>query len=159
MMNDGSGTQPMKEITIKIFQNGVFHLTGILHDNYDKSCIDILLTTIWGECHDCITEPPDAWEIVQRRVVLMNYTTELLPKTTVAREALYNAIRGNEGVLTSYNPDVYPGVKIQFMPSKWTAKVFRTGKIILTGITTHEDCLTFVGELNELLGKALPKLL
>jgi TATA-box binding protein (TBP) (component of TFIID and TFIIIB) len=155
MMNDGSGTQPMKEITIKIFQNGVFHLTGILHDNYDKSCIDILLNTIWDDCHDCITEPPDAWKI--ERVVLMNYTTELLPKTTVAREALYNAIRGNEGVLTSYNPDVYPGVKIQFMPSKWTAKVFRTGKIILTGITTHEDCLTFVGELNELLGKALPK--
>lgn len=87
----------------------------------------------------------------------MNYTTELNPKTTVAREALYNAIRGNEGIVTSYNPDVYPGVKIQFMPSKWTAKIFRTGKIILTGITTHPDCLQFVRELNVLLAKSLPK--
>lgn len=157
MMNNGNGTVPMKEITIKIFQNGVFHMTGVLDDSYDKSCIAILLKTIWDECHDCITDPPEKWEVLQRRVVLMNYTTELNPKTTVAREALYNAIRGHEGIVTSYNPDVYPGVKIQFMPSKWTAKIFRTGKIILTGITTHPDCLQFVQELNLLLANSLPK--
>jgi TATA-box binding protein (TBP) (component of TFIID and TFIIIB) len=158
MMNDGEGTVPMKEITIKIFQNGVFHLTGILHDNYDKSCIHILLNTIWNECHDCITDPPEMWQVVKRRVVLMNYTTELNPKTTVAREALYNSIRGIDGIVTSYNPDVYPGVKIQFMPSKWTAKVFRTGKIILTGITTHSDCIKFVGELKVILANSLLKI-
>jgi len=157
MMNDGGGTVPLKEITIKIFQNGVFHLTGILHDNYDKSCIAILLKTIWENCNDCIINPPEMWQVVQRRVVLMNYTTELNPKTTVAREALYNAIKGREGIVTSYNPDVYPGVKIQFMPSKWTAKIFRTGKIILTGITTHPDCIQFVKELNLLLANSLPK--
>jgi len=157
MMNDGDGTLPMKEITIKIFQNGVFHLTGVLHDNYDKSCINILLNEIWN-CSDAIVERPESWEVVQRRVVLMNYTTELTPKHTVAREALYNAIKGLDGIVASYNPDVYPGVKIQFMPSKWTAKVFRTGKIILTGITTHADCLTFVNELNTLLTSSLPKI-
>jgi TATA-box binding protein (TBP) (component of TFIID and TFIIIB) len=157
MLNNGDGTLPMKEITIKIFQNGVFHLTGILHDDYDKACIRILLTTIWEQCRDCLVEPPEMWEVIQRRVVLMNYTTELNPKTTVAREALYNSIRGKDGILTSYNPDVYPGVKIQFMPSKWTAKVFRTGKIILTGITTHADCIQFVVELSTLLTNSLPK--
>jgi TATA-box binding protein (TBP) (component of TFIID and TFIIIB) len=97
------------------------------------------------------------WEVSQRRVVLMNYTSELMPKTTVAREALYNSVRHQEGVVSSYNPDVYPGVKIQFMPSKWTAKIFRTGKIILTGITTHVDCLQFVIELKVLLENSLPK--
>jgi hypothetical protein len=156
MMNDGDGTLPMKEITIKIFQNGVFHMTGVLHPDYDKCCMDILLRTIW-QCQDCIVEAPAMWEITRRRVVLMNYTTELNPKTTVAREVLYNSVRTKEGILASYDPDVYPGVKIQFMPSKWTAKVFRTGKIILTGITTHEDCLDFVKELNNLLTISLPK--
>jgi Transcription factor TFIID (or TATA-binding protein, TBP) len=158
MMNNGNGTVPLKEITIKIFQNGVFHLTGILDESYDKSCIAILLKTIWDDCHDCIVDAPQNWEILKRRVVLMNYTTELNPKTTVAREPLYNAIRGKEGVVACYNPDVYPGVKIQFMPSKWTAKIFRTGKIILTGITTHEDCIQFVKELNLLLANSLPKI-
>jgi len=157
LMNDGDGTLPPKEITVKIFQNGVFHLTGVLHDDYDKSCINILLTTIWNSCNADIVEPPEKWEILKRRVVLMNYTTELSPKTTVAREMLYNSIRGMDGIVSSYNPDVYPGVKIQFMPSKWTAKVFRTGKIILTGITTHADCLEFVEELSNLLTNSLPK--
>lgn len=157
MMNDGDGTQKMKEITIKIFQNGVFHLTGILHDNYDKSCIRILLSTIWSECKECVIDPPEAWEILDRRVVLMNYTTELSPKTTIAREVLYNSIKNIENIVASYDPDVYPGVKIQFVPSKWTAKVFRTGKIILTGITTHEDCIQFTKDLSFLLTKSLPK--
>jgi hypothetical protein len=115
------------------------------------------LTTIWNSCNADIVEPPEKWEILKRRVVLMNYTTELSPKTTVAREMLYNSIRGMDGIVSSYNPDVYPGVKIQFMPSKWTAKVFRTGKIILTGITTHADCLEFVEELSNLLTNSLPK--
>lgn len=156
MMNDGGGTLPMKEITIKIFQNGVFHLTGVLHDDYDKSCINLLLNEIWNHS-EAIVDRPEKWEVLRRRVVLMNYTTELYPKNTVARESLYNAVRGKEGIVASYNPDVYPGVKIQFMPSKWTAKIFRTGKIILTGITTHEDCLAFVRELNTLLTTSLPK--
>ena len=88
----------------------------------------------------------------------MNYTTELLAKTTIPRETLYRTIRDmkDEGIVASYDPDVYPGVKIQFMPSKWTAKVFRTGKIILTGITTHEDCLSLKSKLEDLIGEALP---
>lgn len=156
MMNNGNGTVPMKEITIKIFQNGVFHLTGVLHESYDISCVNLLMDEIW-KCKGAIVDPPEKWEVLKRRVVLMNYTTELNPKNTVAREALYNSIKNIDGIVASYNPDVYPGVKIQFMPSKWTAKVFRTGKIILTGITTHEDCISFVKELDCLLTSSLHK--
>ena len=32
-MSEGDGTLPRKEITIKLFQNGVFHMTGILHES------------------------------------------------------------------------------------------------------------------------------
>lgn len=159
MVNDANGTLPAKEITVKIFQNGVFHMTGILHPDYDKYSLDILLKSIWNECRDCLIDPPEKYEIIRRRVVLMNYTSELNPRATVAREPLYNAIKvtGNPNIIASYDPDVYPGVKIKFMDSKWTAKVFRTGKIILTGITTHEDCLTFVNDLNLLFKKTLLK--
>jgi len=55
----------------------------------------------------------------------------------------------------SYNPDVYPGVKIQF-ENNWTAKIFRTGKIILTGITTKQDCSIFAEQLEQILKKYLP---
>ena len=158
MMNDGDGTLLSKEITIKVFQNGVFHLTGVLDDQYDKSCMRILLDTLWNTCKEAILDAPEMYEIMNRRVVLMNYTTKLSEIVSVPREALYNAVRNAkiDNVSSHYDPDVYPGVKIHIGPQKWVAKVFRTGKIILTGITTKEQCTEFVGQLTTLLQRTMP---
>lgn len=155
VLNNGDGSLPMKEITIKLFQNGVFHMTGILDELYDKYALEYLL----NEIMKCGATNVDKWEITRRRVVLMNYTSELTARTTIAREPLYNSIKSMnpEEIVASYDPDVYPGVKIQFLPSKWTAKVFRTGKLILTGVTTKEDCQTFREQLEHLFEKTLPK--
>ena len=159
MMNDGDGTLPMKEITVKIFQNGVFHMTGVLHEQYHVCVCRILLAEIW-KCQEAIKEPPPMYEVTNCRVVLMNYTTKLSSNETVARELLYNTIRSSkiENVTSHYDPDVYPGVKIHIGPSKWTAKVFRTGKIILTGIIHHDECLKFMTELSSLFDRVLPRL-
>jgi TATA-box binding protein (TBP) (component of TFIID and TFIIIB) len=158
MTNDGDGTQKAKEITVKIFQNGVFHLTGVLDDAYDKSCMRILLDILWTSCKDTIISEIEEPVIIQRRVVLMNYTTKLKQITSVPREALYNSIRSAklENITSHYDPDVYPGVKIHIGPDKWIAKVFRTGKIILTGITTKEQCSEFVSQLTSLLDRTMP---
>lgn len=158
LMNDGNGNLPMKEITVKIFQNGVFHLTGVLDEQYDQSTMSILMKVLWESCKDAILDVPESPEILTRRVVLMNYTTKLKDITSVQREALYNAIRASklDNVTSQYDPDVYPGVKIHIGPHKWIAKVFRTGKIILTGITTKEQCLEFTMQLTSLLQRTLP---
>jgi TATA-box binding protein (TBP) (component of TFIID and TFIIIB) len=158
LMNDGGGDLRMKEITVKIFQNGVFHLTGVLDDKYDESVMNILLKVIWDHCKDAIIGSPEAYEILTRRVVLMNYTTKLQNIASVQRESLYNSIRSSklENITSHYDPDVYPGVKIHIGPHKWIAKVFRTGKIILTGITTKEQCLEFTTQLTSLLHRTLP---
>ena len=155
MLNDGDGSLPEKEITVKIFQNGVFHMTGILDDKYDSSVMNSLLTILWNECADGIVECPEMYEITNRRVVLMNYTTKL-HVDNVPRQALYNAIRRMdvENVKAEYDPDVYPGVKVRIGPNKWIAKIFRTGKVILTGITTKEQCVDFVEQLTTLLASA-----
>jgi len=159
MMNDANGTLPKKEITVKIFQNGVLHMTGVLHSMYDKCVSKRLLEILWENCRSAIRDPPEAPEITNRRVVLMNYTTALSSKETVPREVLHTNIRklGMENVTSHYDPDVYPGVKIAIGPRKWTAKVFRTGKIILTGITEQEECSEFTEQLLGLFEKALPK--
>ena len=155
-LNDGDGNLPLKEITTKIFQNGVFHMTGVLDPRYDSSTLNYLLSKIWT-IPEAILDRPDTWHVLQRRVVLMNYVTELSPKSTVARETLTNNIKALRipDLIASYDPDVYPGVKIQFVERKWTAKIFRTGKMILTGVVSPEDCLTFTKELQTLLGKTL----
>jgi len=157
MMNDGDGSLPLKEITVKIFQNGVFHMTGILHELYHTSTVRILLDVLWSHCQDSLKDRPTMYEITQCRVVLMNYTTKLSSNETVAREILYNTIRNSnlENITAYYDPDVYPGVKIHIGPAKWTAKVFRTGKIILTGITEHSECLEFMKQLLSLFEKVL----
>jgi hypothetical protein len=157
IMNNGNGTLPEKEITIKIFQNGVFHLTGILDPAYDTCSMNILLTALWS-CPQVILDAPDKYEIIKRRVVLMNYTTKLTSNQTVPRELMFNNIRnlGREDITSAYDPDVYPGVKIRIGPKNWTAKVFRTGKIILTGITDNEEVKEFLTQLSHLFAEVLP---
>lgn len=158
VLNNGDGALPEKEITIKIFQNGIFHLTGVLHDLYDQCSMRILLDIICNKCKHCLVDPSEEVLIINRRVVLMNYTTSLKSGDTVAREILHNKINSGEyeGVVSHYDPDVYPGVKIRMGSNKWTAKIFRTGKIILTGITSAEETAMFVEELERLLEKVLP---
>jgi len=160
MMNNGFGHLPTKEITVKIFQNGVFHMTGVLDDRYDQDCIARLLAILWSDCQDAMKDTPAMYEIVKRRVVLMNYTTKLSSNETIARESLYVSIRNAhyKNITCHYDPDVYPGVKIHIGPQKWTAKIFRTGKIILTGITTPVDCQIFIQQLLSLFEMVLPSM-
>lgn len=149
LLNNGNGKFPLKEITVKIFQNGVFHLTGVLDDSYDSSCMNILCNEFWNSCSSAIINKPETYEILKRRVVLMNYTTQLNPLITIPREIFYNTLK-REGINVTYNPDVYPGIKIQF-ENKMTVKIFRTGKIILTGITTKEQCKELMNHLSLIL--------
>ena len=159
VLSRGDGTLPEKEVTIKIFQNGVFHMTGVVHQFYHTFPIRHILSEIWKHAKDAIKEAPPEWEIQQCRVVLANYTTKLSSNETVAREALFNKIRLEkyDDVKCHYDPDVYPGVKIHVGTGKWTAKVFRTGKIILTGITEQGECLEFMRQLLSLFEKVLPQ--
>lgn len=159
MLNDGGGQLKKKEITVKIFQNGVFHLTGVLNQLYDQETMKQLLDIIHTTCKDSYKEDFETTQILNRRVVLMNYTTKLNSKDTIAREALHNTIRSSklENIMSYYDPDVYPAVKIHIGNNKWTAKVFRTGKIILTGIICEEDCHEFMKQLLALFGRVLPQ--
>ena len=159
VLDDGGGVLRPKEITVKIFQNGVFHLTGVLDERYDKHTMQILLELIKDTCQDSFKESVENIEILDRRVVLMNYTTKLTSKQTIPRETLHNTIRTSkfEGIKSFYDPGVYPGVKIKIGNDKWTAKVFRTGKINLTGITTHEDCQQLILQLLDLFEKVIPQ--
>jgi TATA-box binding protein (TBP) (component of TFIID and TFIIIB) len=59
--------------------------------------------------------------------------------------------------MSHYDPDVYPGVKICIGKNNWTAKIFRTGKIILTGVVSHGECLELMKQLLSLFEKVLPQ--
>lgn len=157
IMNDGDHQLPMKEVTVKIFQNGVFHLTGILDERYDRDTMKILLDIL--KTHYVHTN--DELNILERNVALMNYTTKLSSDSTIPREALHNSIRNlkNSNVTSYYDPDVYPAVKIFIENDNnvWKANVFRTGRIILTGIKSHEQCVQLTAQLLALFEQVMPQ--
>ena len=148
MLSDGDGSLIRKEITVKIFQNGVFHITGVLDEKYDRDVTTRIRNHIVTSCPDSILE--GEWNMDNRRVVLMNYKTKLLNVSNLSRDSLYSSLR-QRGVQTVYEPAVYPAVKIYFPETKWIAKVFRTGQVILTGMTTHEECGTLIDQLRPLV--------
>lgn len=148
LLSNGDGTLPEKEITVKIFQNGVFHITGVLDEKYDQDVTQRLRDSIVTNCPTAVLE--GTWNLENRRVVLMNYKTRLIGVTNLSRETLYANVR-KRGLKTNYEPDVYPAVKIYFPDTKWIAKVFRTGNIILTGMTSSEECAVLTDKLREVL--------
>jgi TATA-box binding protein (TBP) (component of TFIID and TFIIIB) len=89
----------------------------------------------------------------------MNYTTKLSSNNTVAREVLHTNIKNLrlEDISSHYDPDVYPGVKICIGNDNWTAKVFRTGKIILTGVVSYDECSQLILRLLSLFETVLPQ--
>lgn len=148
LLSSGNGTLPEKEITVKIFQNGVFHVTGVLDERYDRDVVTRIREAIETTCPEAVLE--GTWTPDTRRVVLMNYKTSLRGITNLSRERLHLALR-RQGYKTNYEPAVYPAVKIYFPETKWIAKVFRTGQVILTGMTTAEECEALVRQLEPAL--------
>jgi hypothetical protein len=126
----------------------VFHITGVLDERYDRDVTALLQSHIETHCHDAVLE--GVWTPETRRVVLMNYKTKLVGIDNLSRETLHANVR-RKGFKTNYEPAVYPAVKIYFPDTKWIAKVFRTGNVILTGMTTAEECVRLVEQLREVL--------
>ena len=148
VLSDGGGSLRLKEITVKIFQNGVFHITGVLDEKYDRHVTDLLRQHILATCPGAAEEKE--WDTSTRRVVLMNYKTRLTDKTNLSRETLHAHIR-QLGMKSNYEPAVYPAVKIYFADTRWIAKVFRTGNIILTGMTSASECELLMTQLRLVL--------
>lgn len=149
LLNDGFGNHPSKEVTIKIFHNGVFHLTGVRHEDYARSSMLELRAILNALPDTCFAERPSPTESPVERIVLMNFTTAFLETTKLSRLQIQSFFV-SKGVHVVFEPDVDPAVKIQF-PEKWVARIFRTGKINLTAITNRQDCATFVDRLESYL--------
>jgi TATA-box binding protein (TBP) (component of TFIID and TFIIIB) len=150
LLSSGDGLRIQKEITVKIFQNGVFHITGVLDESYDRDVVKRLHEHITATCPTAVME--GEWNLTNRRVVLMNYKTKLTGVTNLSREQLHASVR-RQGFKTNYEPDVYPAVKIYFPDTKWIATVFRTGQVILTGMTTATECEELTRRLETVIAR------
>lgn len=149
VLSDGTDhSLPKKEITVKIFQNGVFHNTGTLDEKYDRDVMDYLQHHIQESCSQAVVSGD--WTLKSRLVALRNYKTRFEGVTALSCNKLYEEIC-RRGIKSNYDPDVHPGVTILVEDRHWSAKIFRTGNTLLFGSKTHEECLEFVQWLTDTL--------
>jgi hypothetical protein len=83
-------------------------------------------------------------------VVLMNYKTKLVGVTNLSRETLYASVRQKGSRPTMSQLSTQPS-RSTSRDTKWIAKVFRTGNIILTGMTTASECQQLMDSLREVI--------
>jgi hypothetical protein len=117
-----------------------------------------LLSIIWNDCKLAIKDVPDSNEILNRRVVLMNYTSRISGQgNSCARTTSHCDSPSWRDNTIHYDPDVYPGVKIQISGRSGLLRFSELGKLILTGITSHEEMEEFKSLLLSLFEKVLPR--
>ncbi len=126
-------------------------MTGVLDPLYETSTLAKLESIFKELPPECLKE--GGWEHITRRVVLMNYTTQFPKESKISRLAIQKFFQ-EKGVRADFEPDVSPCVKVVF-PERWTACIFRTGKVNLTALTSKEDCDKLVEKLELYMGEHL----
>lgn len=152
---------PTRKINMKLFRNGRVQMTGLRHPAHGPGVVGHLVALLrdlrgLARRHELA--------VSGYQVCLINSDFDL--RMRVDRDKLYRVTRAHYDVAVSYEPCIYPGVKLKFMwgeqnsPQgvcacsaasvckgkgtgcsgdtcrKVTIVVFHTGKVIITGATT-----------------------
>lgn len=161
-------------VNVKVFKNGKIQMTGLKFVEQGKEIIDCIIDNLKKVYQNGFTN------VVASINSLMNvdYTIQLINSDfkvgmEIKRDRLNKLIQTNYSVLSSFEPCIYPGVKIQFFWNKKkagnhdgicdcegfcdgrgtsdckkiTIAVFRSGCIIITGAQTIQqinDAYTFI---------------
>lgn len=131
------------QTNMKIFRNGNVQMTGLKMIEQGTQAIGYVIERIRTISH---CDPKVAESI--EKMAIANYTIQLINCDfrvgfEIKRDRLYKTIQTlYPNVFCSYEPCIYPGVKIQYDwdPSKKiTIAVFQSGCVIITGAQTHEQ--------------------
>lgn len=88
------------DLNIKVFRNGNLQMTGARTAEHGKEAADVALGSMGGRVHDV-------------RVRLMNCNFRVSKR--INREAMHIVARDVYGMQSSFNPSIYPAVKIYYM--------------------------------------------
>jgi len=157
-------------INIKVFKNGNIQMTGIKKTNDGRMMIDILVSEIKRlslERGNFIVQDIDMLKTLNYKIALIN--SDFKVSFEVKRDKLHNVLKRLYNIRCSFEPCIYPGVKIQFFWNflnvkkdgicrcskacihgkgegsgdndckKITIAVFQSGCVIITGAQTTEQ--------------------
>jgi TATA-box binding protein (TBP) (component of TFIID and TFIIIB) len=149
-------------VNMKIFKNGNIQMTGIKHINDGIICVNFIIDFIKNNSteENLIVTNLDNINLNNYKVQLINSDFKI--NLEIKREILYKLLIFEYDIICSYEPCIYPGVKIQYfwndnkngqcsceehcstkkkkaICKKITIAVFQSGCIIITGANTIEQ--------------------
>ena len=157
-------------INIKVFKNGNIQMTGVKDTSDGKSMIDILINAIKcieSNCGCCIVNNVEDLQNMKYKIALIN--SDFKVDFEVKRDKLHNVLKKEYNIRCSFEPCIYPGVKIQYFWNsanqgndgvckcskacilgkgdgsgdrdckKITIAVFQSGCVIITGAQTTQQ--------------------
>lgn len=143
-------------VNLKLFDNGQIQMTGVNNEDVGKKCIDKTISLLNSNK-----------SVIDKEIVLSNYKIALINSDydcgfSIQRDVLYDLLLNDIKLSVTYEPENYPGVKIQYFWNntktgicnckvkcvgkgnndmnckKVTISVFQSGKIIITGAKSLE---------------------
>lgn len=159
-----------KNLNIKVFNNGNIQITGIKYIAQGRQMIDIIidiLRTLHSQGHATIVEDVSKLQNVDYSIRLINSDFKI--GFPVKRELLYKVFTSKYENYCSFEPCIYPGVKIRYYYNeqnhrkdglcychdtcevgkgsgkgnkqckKITVAVFQSGCVIITGAQSHDQ--------------------
>lgn len=156
-------------VNMKIFKNGNVQMTGLKYIDQGKYAIEYVINELRRVAQNC--DNSVVFDI--ERMHLSNYRIRLINSDfrvgfDIKRDKLYKLIQGDHSIYSSFEPCIYPGVKIQYNYNteyerstgvcdcesecngkgsgsgdgnckKITIAVFQSGCIIITGAQSHDQ--------------------
>ena len=161
-------------VNMKIFKNGKIQMTGLKNINYGKQAINILIDYIKKlyKNNNKIIEDYDKINLTNYKICLIN--SDFKFNTKIKRDNLFKYIINNTELVCSYEPCIYPGVKIQYFYNninngickceeycenknknskctKITIAIFESGCTIITGAKNLDQINTTYEYISNLL--------
>jgi len=133
--------------SIKIFRNGRLQMTGIT-SMYEGIDVALRVANVLENTEGTL----DMSEEIKLKIHNINIgmiNTNFSLKMGINLQALLRLCLQEE-IKVTYDPDVYPGLKVKLMPSG-KVFVFGTGKVVITGAKDLEDIIYAYTKLNEIV--------
>lgn len=146
----------IESANVKIFKNGNLQMAGVKSNNHGDNLLDFLVSFFKDQSKESdIVEDISNISIINHKIQLIN--SDFRIGFNIKREKLFKLLQNSySDTYSTYEPCIYPGVKIQYVSDKQNNKkttiaVFRSGCVIVTGAQKMEDTLNAYKFIKNLL--------
>lgn len=113
-------TSDSSTLNIKIFKNGKIQMTGVKNEKMGRMAIDYVISVMKDMCKDnklCFNDLPvvsNPDDMINDEFCIHLINSDFKVNIEIRRDFLYNLLMSDYKVICTYEPCIYPGVKIQY---------------------------------------------